>query len=344
MDNKIKFTEVPPYQFDRMRNGTHYALMAYMQKKVQSYSSENAELKTYLSQFNETVKAEFELLSVPRKSNCTEEIRTADLMRDRLYTRFKLFVLASATLPDLPEYEAAMRIKKQIDTSNISSKWRLGQKTGILTKFIATMEADGFKEDVDTLGLTQTIVQLKEQNELVLTKLMERSDEFATFKEKALKNARKATEQAFYELTNHLEAMCCFLKDEKLGNIIEACNVEIKRSIVEATYHNKAKEEDTPSDQQPNGNEQGQQQDNITDVRPEPVPQPEGQGNQTTGQDNQPDGSANTPGNQPQPKPEDKPGNPTGGTSPTPSEEHKDPGKNEANHSSSGIITDARPA
>lgn len=344
MNNQFQFTEIPLYLFERMRNGTHYSLMVYMQKMVQSYSSENVELKTYLTRFDETVKAEFDLLSVSRKSNCTEEIRTADQTRDRLYSRFKYFVLGSAALPNLPEYEAAMRIKKQIDASNINSKWRLGQKTGILAKFIATMEADGLKEDVGTLGLTQTIVQLKEQNELVMAKLMERSDEFSAFKEKALKKARKATEQAFYELTNHLEAMCYFLKDEKLGKIIEACNVEIKRSIVEATYHNKAKEEDGPTDQQPNGNAQGQQQDGVTDVRPEPVPQPEEQGNQATGQGNQPDGPANTPGKQPQPTPENKPGNPTGGTSPTPSEEQKEPEKQEGNNSSSGIITEARPA
>ena len=380
---KQSFVFVSPSFLEKMRNGTHFNFMSYIQDMIQDYSTENTKFLAYLKEFNDALAREDNFLVITRKSDFTVSIHEADTMRDSLYYRLKHFVLASCALSQLPEYEAAMRVKKQVDAHGINSRWKLGQKSGILTNFIKALEEEKLKADIEELELTHTLELLKEQNEQVKSLLKERSIEMGKLKNGALEQARKATDKAYFELTDFIESMCNFLDDEKLITLIDACNVEIKRSINEATLRSKNKEE-APTDQAPGADAQGQQSGGVTDVKPEQKPTPEGQTTQPGNQSNQPteqqgthpkpqptpqegNGTANQPSNEnSQHSPGNNPsdtssnnsgtsgsspndtgnhsGNSSGGTSQSPTDKKPIPSPEEDGHTSSGIITEARPA
>ena len=84
-------------------------------------------------------------------------------------------------------------------------------------------------------------------------------------------------------------------------------NVEIKRSINEATLRSKNKEE-APTDQAPGADAQGQQSGGVTDVKPETEAYPEGQTTQPGNQSNQP---TEQQGTHPKPQPTPQEGNGT---------------------------------
>ena len=50
---KQSFVFVSPSFLEKMRNGTHFNFMSYIQDMIQDYSTENTKFLAYLKEFND---------------------------------------------------------------------------------------------------------------------------------------------------------------------------------------------------------------------------------------------------------------------------------------------------
>lgn len=83
---KQTFIFVSPSFLEKMRNGTHFNFMSYIQDMIQDYSTENTKFLAYLKEFNDALAKEDNFLVITRKSDFTVSIHEADTMRDSLST------------------------------------------------------------------------------------------------------------------------------------------------------------------------------------------------------------------------------------------------------------------
>lgn len=228
MMEKIK--EIASIGLSRMNNGAHFTFVDNIldRAKTDTAIQANETAVTLVNAFQKAVEAEDELLTVSRKSLLTDDIEDVDNERDILYVSFKKAVKSFLDIP-LPEMAAAAKVLNQsIKDYNIDIKDQLDKETGLLKNLISDLEGK-YSEQVSTLSLTPIVTKLKDANERVNTLIKQRSDERTTISVGALRKARSATDDAYYELVRMVNALAVVFGDKDYATFIDYVNVEITR-------------------------------------------------------------------------------------------------------------------
>ena len=104
----------------------------------------------------------------------------------------------------------------------------------MLVNFISDLE-DKYSEQTAKLALTAFVTNLKEANERVRSLTLQRTNERMGLSVGALKNARKATDAAYYALIKMVNALALVFGDKDYALFIDYVNTEVaqyKRNVI----------------------------------------------------------------------------------------------------------------
>lgn len=221
-------TTIENFDLSRLTNGMHFNYIETVLTKIATYETLLGRVNAQYLVLQKKKDAEDDVLKLSQKSLTTDEIVEADRKRDVLYMSYRKRVKASLDSPLDEEAAAAKEVNQSLKDYGIDPEMKLDDETGKLTNLITDHEGK-LAEQVAALGLTQYITAMKEANELVKTLVAERADERAKQTVGALKAARAATDAAYKNLVQRVNALLVLEYDDSYQEFADYVNTEIKR-------------------------------------------------------------------------------------------------------------------
>ena len=218
----------------RMNNGAHFMFASNIQKRAESETILQTKIPKLVSALSEAVAVEDETLNISRKSMLTDDIIEANNERTTLYAGYRNAVKSFLNMPSEDMAEAARVLFQHIKDYRISAKYQLDKKTGLLMNFIDDLEQK-YSEQVAALSLTLFVSKMKVANERVRTLTLQRTDERTGIIPGALRKARAATDKAYSELVDMVNALALVFGEADYADFIDYVNTEVvhyKREVL----------------------------------------------------------------------------------------------------------------
>ena len=226
--------EINDISLGRMTNGAHFTFVTNILARAEADSAVMNKAAEEVAAFKAAVDKEDEVLKVSQKSLLTDEITKADSERDTLYAGYKKAVEGFLAMPIAEMAQAAKILAQHIKDYRINVADQLDKETGMLVNFISDLE-DKYSEQTAKLALTAFVTNLKEANERVRSLTLQRTNERMGLSVGALKNARKATDAAYYALIKMVNALALVFGDKDYALFIDYVNTEVaqyKRNVI----------------------------------------------------------------------------------------------------------------
>jgi hypothetical protein len=227
--NKIVKINLP-----RMNNGAHFTFVSNILARAEADKAVNGKAKELVSKLKAAVDNEDSAMNVSRKSFFTDAITQANNKRDSLYKAYRRVVTAFLCMPVADMAEAARVLSQHIKDYRISLRDQLDKKTGLMVNFIDDLE-NRHSAQVEKLGLTVFVTQMKEANEQVRTSTLQRTHERMGKTVGAMKKARAAADDAYRTLMKMVNALALIYGENDYSSFIDYVNAEIahyKREVI----------------------------------------------------------------------------------------------------------------
>lgn len=226
--------EISDINIQRMNNGAHFTFVSNILARAEADAAVKEKASELVSNFKAAVTAEDEALKISQKSLLTDDIAKADNDRDALYAGYKKAVEGFLAMPVADMAQAAKVLSQHIKDYKINTAGQLDKETGLLVNFITDLEGK-FSAQVNTLGLTAFVTNLKEANERVKTLTLQRTNEKMGITIGALKTARTASDDAYRALVKMVNALALVFGEKDYTSFIDYVNTEIthyKREVL----------------------------------------------------------------------------------------------------------------
>ena len=226
--------EISDINIQRMNNGAHFTFVSNILARAEADTAVKEKASELVSNFKAAVIAEDEALKISQKSLLTDDIAKADSDRDTLYAGYKKAVEGFLAMPVADMAQAAKVLSQHIKDYKINTAGQLDKETGLLVNFITDLEGK-FSAQVNTLGLTAFVTNLKEANERVRTLTLQRTNEKMGITVGALKTARTASDDAYRALVKMVNALALVFGEKDYTSFIDYVNTEIthyKREVL----------------------------------------------------------------------------------------------------------------
>lgn len=227
--NKIVKINLP-----RMNNGAHFTFVSNILARAEADKAVNGKAKELVSKLKAAVDNEDSAMNVSRKSFFTDAITQANNKRDSLYKAYRRVVTAFLCMPVADMAEAARVLSQHIKDYRISPRDQLDKKTGLMVNFIDDLE-NRHSAQVEKLGLTVFVTQMKEANEQVRTSTLQRTHERMGKTVGAMKKARAVADDAYRTLMKMVNALALIYGENDYSSFIDYVNAEIahyKREVI----------------------------------------------------------------------------------------------------------------
>ena len=226
--------EISDINIQRMNNGAHFTFVSNILARAEADTAVKEKASELVSNFKAAVTAEDEALKISQKSLLTDDIAKADNDRDALYAGYKKAVEGFLAMPVADMAQAAKVLSQHIKDYKINTAGQLDKETGLLVNFITDLVGK-FSAQVNTLGLTAFVTNLKEANERVRTLTLQRTNEKMSITVGALKTARTASDDAYRALVKMVNALALVFGEKDYTSFIDYVNTEIthyKREVL----------------------------------------------------------------------------------------------------------------
>lgn len=226
--------EINDIYLPHINNGAHFTYVTNILARAENDTAVKSKAAEQLAAFKAAVAKEDEVLKISQKSLLSDEIAKADADRDALYIGYKKAVNAFLVIPIEEMQQAAKILAQHIKDYRINVADQLDKETGLLVNFITDLE-DKYSEQIAKLALTAFVTNLKEANERVKSLTLQRTNERMGLSVGALKNARKATDEAYYALIKMVNALALVFGDKDYALFIDYVNTEVaqyKRNVI----------------------------------------------------------------------------------------------------------------
>ena len=153
-----------------LTNAEHYEFIndVLMRLETETALIANPAVKAAKERFSNAHKEENRCLILSKHSELTEDIKTADAERDKLYFSYRLAIRSALSHPEADKAKAAKRLSGHLkDYSSLKPAMQLESETGLLLNFIEDCEGK-YATEVEALGLKKHIAALKVPNNKVL--------------------------------------------------------------------------------------------------------------------------------------------------------------------------------
>lgn len=223
-----------------MNNAVHFLFVSNVASRAEQDEIVSGTCEAQVSALKAAVSAEDKNLQVSAKSLITDKIAAADRLRDQLYSGYKKAVNGYVHFPVADIAEAAAVLSQHIRDYRIDVQSQLDKETGLLVNFIQDLEGT-YRAQAEKLSLLPFVEQLKAANEAVRSLTGQRTDERAAKTAGALKAARAASDEAYRELVQHVNARALIEGEEKYGAFIAYANAEAEHYKQEVLGRRKPK-------------------------------------------------------------------------------------------------------
>ena len=238
--------EILPINLGRMNSGAHFEYVSMVLASVQSQAAVKQKVADLVAALASAIEAEDAALKVSTKSFITDDIAQADQDRDTFYAGYKKAVEGFLHMPIADMAQAAKVLNQHIKDYRINTQAQIDKETGLLANFIADLEGK-YAGQVATLGLSVFVTHMKEANERVRTLIRQRVNERMGITIGALRTARTATDAAYHNLVQMVNALALVNGDADYAAFIDYVNAEITRYKREV-LNQKASAADTSAD------------------------------------------------------------------------------------------------
>lgn len=221
--------KIPNFQKTKLRYGAHFAVMSAFDERVAPLCEQEPLLSTWYAAFKSALTHLDTAVKIARPSDYSKQIMMEDTKRDRLYSNGKMTAEMWSELGIEPQATAARAVLHEINIYKIDTKAQYDQQTGLMINFLQPFESAAMQTHLATLGLTAVFTQMKAANEEVRRLLALRGNERAENAAYDLKSARQATDEAYENLVERINAIALFNPSESWNTFIAQWSAEIAR-------------------------------------------------------------------------------------------------------------------
>lgn len=187
-----------------MRNEEHYGYLGQCLAKLSLLPEEKA--LPQRAAFEAAVAAEDKALeNVP--TNMTESLVEADRIRDDCWNGLHMFADAMLLFPKVEAKEAAKRIKAILATYGDPRRLPYLQENGAIDNLITDLQTEKATADLVLIHAADWLTELKKYETQFLTLFGERNAQNAIQENGAVKKARKASDVAYGQLIQVVNAL-----------------------------------------------------------------------------------------------------------------------------------------
>ena len=221
--------KIPNFQKTKLRYGAHFAVMSAFDERVAPLCEQEPLLSTWYAAFKSALTHLDTAVKIARSSDYSKQIMMEDTKRDRLYSNGKMTAEMWSELGIEPQATAARAVLHEINIYKIDTKAQYDQQTGLMINFLQPFESAAMQTHLATLGLTAVFTQMKAANEEVRRLLALRGNERAENAAYDLKSARQATDEAYENLVERINAIALINPSESWNTFIAQWSAEIAR-------------------------------------------------------------------------------------------------------------------
>ena len=175
-----KFITVEEYMGRRLTGGSYYQWMARMMQIISALETGNQQFADYVAEIQALLAKLSLLIKQAGAFADTPAVKAADNWRDRAFTAIFMHIYYCNFLPEGScLYAAAKKLYPQVKPYKSLQEHEMTQETSEIAGFLRVLNAEGNQAAVATLGLTEIVAELAEQNTIIQTEMTKREQEDA---------------------------------------------------------------------------------------------------------------------------------------------------------------------
>ena len=235
-----------------LNNGAHFQFMKAVTEQLATETeiNKNAVAKATVEALAAKFKAEDECLAISQKNAESDAIAENDALRDALFMGYKKAVGSYVKFPVAEKAKASKTLLQRIKDYKIDPDMQLERETGLITNLVADCEGKDAAA-VALLNLTDYVAQLKAANAKVESLIKARSMAKAPQVAGALKQARRASDEAYRRVVEVINALVSLGMADGFDTFILYLNETITRYEQEVLPKKKPSEDKKPGDGKP---------------------------------------------------------------------------------------------
>lgn len=209
-------------------NGAHYTLVQSVRKRAKGDATlmSHARLAPLIANLEAAFLVEEEKFKISQKSEFTDTLNNLDKTRGRIYMGLKGIVRSYAKIPDATIETAVRAVGQLITDYRINIRVQRDQESGLLSNFVADLE-NKCAAHVQTLHLQEVVQMLKQANNQYIAVRDSRTEERMQKQQRALLNARAATDKAYRTFIAMVNALAMVEGEDSFASFIDYMNALI---------------------------------------------------------------------------------------------------------------------
>ena len=273
------------FRIESNTSGGHFMYVTYVTNQANAHVviAAHPKIAPLLARLNACVAQENQCLKLSQKSFLSDDLKTMDDRRDKVFLGYKYSVEAFMELPVADMAATAKVLNQHIKDYGIDVRMQRDRESGLLLNFIDDLQTK-YPAEVAKLNLTPFVEQMKLANDAYIELSSQRTEERTKQTTGALANARKQTDAAYREFIQMVNAVALVEGDAAYADFIDYTNELIRHYKQEVLNQPVSSQQGSGST--PSGGEQG----GTTTPDNGDTPEQPGTGTEPTpGDDNQPD-------------------------------------------------------
>ena len=190
----------------RQKNIRHLSWMKRFQERLLQIASAPARLASVINTFQSAVGSEDEAYLVITKSDLTAPIEEADKARDNTYSGMTSMLDFMKRLGTADQQQAAERVIERVNYHNVKISDRYEDENEKIAQLVQDLKGGTLAADIATLNLTAPVALLEQQNQQVISLMMQRQGDRSTQESNVMGKARAVTDAAYEDAVTVLNA------------------------------------------------------------------------------------------------------------------------------------------
>ena len=175
-----KFITVEEYMGRKLTGGSYYQWMARMMQIISALETGNQQFADYVAEIQALLAKLSLLIKQAGAFEDTPAVKAADNWRDRAFTAIFMHIYYCNFLPEGScLYAAAKKLYPQVKPYTSLQQHEMTKETSEIAGFLRVLNAEGNQAAIATLGLTEIVAELAEQNTIIQTEMTKREQEDA---------------------------------------------------------------------------------------------------------------------------------------------------------------------
>ncbi len=190
----------------RQKNIRHLSWMKRFLERLLQIVNAPARLANVINAFQSTVGSEDQAYLVITKSDLTAPIEEADKGRDNTVSGMTSMLDFQKRLGTPEQQQAAEHVLERVAYHKVNISDKYEDESEKITQLVQDLKGGSLAADVATLNLTATVNLLEQQNQQVISLMMQRQSDRSTVESNAMAKARALTDAAYEDVVMVLNA------------------------------------------------------------------------------------------------------------------------------------------